>query len=227
MRADALIKELHDFESMPGDKLPELMIVALPNDHTAGIRPESPTPKSMVADNDYALGRIVEAFSKSRFWNNTVIFVVEDDSQNGWDHVSAYRTVALVLSPYSRSKSTNHAYYTQPSMVRTIEQILGLQPMNIQDAIANPMSNCFGKIPDFTPYKALKNNFPLDSLNPPLFSLRGRALHFAKKSMLPEFDGVDKGDDDLLNRILWFAEKGNTPYPAKYAGKGIKEADED
>jgi len=227
MRADALIKELHDFESMPGDKLPELMIVALPNDHTAGIRPESPTPKSMVADNDYALGRIVEAFSKSRFWNNTVIFVVEDDSQNGWDHVSAYRTVALVLSPYSRSKSTNHTYYTQPSMVRTIEQILGLQPMNILDAIANPMSNCFGKIPDFTPYKALKNKFPLDSLNPPLFSLGGRALHFAKKSMLPEFDGVDKGDDDLLNRILWFAEKGNTPYPAKYAGKGIKEADED
>jgi YVTN family beta-propeller protein len=227
MRADALIKELHKFESMPGDKLPELMIVALPNDHTAGIRPESPTPKSMIADNDYALGLIVEAFTRSRFWNNTVIFVVEDDSQNGWDHVSAYRTVALVLSPYSRSKSTNHTYYTQPSMVRTIEQILGLHPMNIQDAIANPMSNCFGIIPDFTPYKALKNKFPLDSLNPSMFSLRGRALHFAKKSMLPEFDGIDKGDDDLLNRILWFAEKGNTPYPAKYAGKNIKETDED
>ena len=106
MRADVLIKELNDYEAMPGDKLPELMIVALPNDHTAGIRPGYPTPRAMVADNDYALGKIVEAFSKSRFWENTVIFVVEDDSQSGWDHVSAYRTVALVISPYSRLKST-------------------------------------------------------------------------------------------------------------------------
>ena len=94
MRADALIKELNEFEAAPGDNLPELMIVALPNDHTAGIRPGYPTPRAMVADNDAALGRIVEAFTKSRFWENTVIFVVEDDSQGGWDHVSAYRTVS-------------------------------------------------------------------------------------------------------------------------------------
>ncbi len=227
MRADALIKEIKDYESMPGDKLPELMIVALPNDHTAGMRPGYPTPKAMIADNDYALGRIVEAFTKSRFWNNTVIFVVEDDSQNGWDHVSAYRTVALVLSPYSRLKTTNHTYYTQPSMVRTIEQILGLKPMNIQDAIANTMSNCFGKTADLTPFKAIKNKVPLDELNPSLFSLKGKALHFAKKSMMPEFEGVDKGNDDLLNRILWFAEKGDAPYPAKFAGKGAKEDDDD
>ena len=104
MRADALIKELNDYEAMAGDQLPELMIVALPNDHTAGTRPGYPTPRAMVADNDLALGRIVEAFSKSRFWENTVIFVVEDDSQGGWDHVSAYRTVSLVISPYSRLK---------------------------------------------------------------------------------------------------------------------------
>ncbi len=140
MRADVLIKELKDYEAMEGDHLPELMIMALPNDHTAGMRPGSPTPRAMVADNDFALGQIVEAFSKSRFWESTVIFVVEDDSQNGWDHVSAYRTVALVLSPYSRLKNTNSTYYTQPSMIRTIEQILGLPPMNIQDAIANPMT---------------------------------------------------------------------------------------
>jgi YVTN family beta-propeller protein len=227
MRADALIKELNDFEAMEGDKLPELMVVALPNDHTAGMRPESPTPRAMVADNDYALGRIVEAFTRSRFWQNTVIFVVEDDSQSGWDHVSAYRTVALVISPYSRFKKTNHTYYTQPSMVRTIEQILGLPPMNIQDAIANPMVNCFGTIPDKTPYEAIPNNIPIDELNPPLFSLRGKALRLAKKSMLPEFDGVDSGNDDLLNRILWFAEKGNTPYPAKFAGIGIKDDDDE
>jgi hypothetical protein len=218
MRADALIKELNDFEAMPGDKLPELMIVALPNDHTIGIRTGYPTPRAFVADNDAALGKIVEAFSKSRFWENTVIFVVEDDSQSGWDHVSAYRTVALVISPYSRLKKTISTYYTQPSMVRTIEQILGMPPMNIQDAIANPMADCFTSVPDRTPYKALPPNIPIDEMNPQMNTLKGRALHFAKKSLLPEFDGVDSGNDDLLNRILWFAEKGNAPYPSKYAG---------
>ncbi len=217
MRADAFIKELNDYETMPGDQLPELIVMALPNDHTAGIRPGSPTPRAMVADNDAALGRIVEAFTKSRFWENTVIFVVEDDSQGGWDHVSAYRTVAMVISPYSKLKKTNHTYYTQPSMVRTIEQILGLPPMNIQDAIANPMADCFGTKPDKTPYKALPNNIPIDEMNPQVLSLKGNALYYAKKSMLPEFDGVDSGNDDLLNRILWFAAKGNASYPAKFA----------
>jgi YVTN family beta-propeller protein len=227
MRADLFIKELHDYEAMPGDKLPELMILALPNDHTAGIRPGSPTPRAMVADNDYALGKIVEAFSKSRFWENTVIFVVEDDSQSGWDHVSAYRTVALVISPYSRLKSTVHTYYTQPSMVRTIEQILGLSPMNIQDAIANPMTGCFNSEPDKTPYIAIPNNIPLDEMNKPLHSVIGNARYYAEKSMLPEFIGIDRGEDDLLNRILWFAAKGDTPYPVKYAGPADSEPDKD
>ncbi|MBP1665280.1 MAG: beta-propeller fold lactonase family protein [Bacteroidetes bacterium] len=223
MRADILIRELKEYEAMPGDLLPELMIVALPNDHTAGIRPGCPTPKAMVADNDAALGKIVEAFTRSRFWENTVIFVVEDDSQSGYDHVSAYRTVALVISPYSRLKKTISTYYTQPSMVRTIEQILGMAPMNIQDAIANPMTECFTSVPDRTPYTALPPNIPLDEMNPQLNTLKGKALHYAKMSLLPEFDGIDSGNDDLLNRILWFAEKGNAPYPAKYAGPVSKE----
>jgi hypothetical protein len=216
MRADALIRELKDFEAREGDQLPELMIVALPNDHTAAIRSGYPTPRAMIADNDYALGRIVEAFTKSRFWKNTVIFVVEDDSQSGWDHVSAYRTVALVISPYSRLNKTVHTYYTQPSMVRTIEQILGLPPMNIQDAIANPMTGCFIPEPDLKPYTAIPNKIPLDEMNPQIISLSGKALYFAKKSMLPEFDGIDTGNDDLMNRILWFAARGNIPYPSKY-----------
>lgn len=227
MRADILINELHDYESMPGDILPELLMVALPNDHTAGVRPGTPTPRAMVADNDYALGKIVEAFSKSRFWENTVIFVVEDDSQGGWDHVSAYRTVALVISPYSRLKSTVHTYYNQPSIVRTIEQILGLPPMNIQDAIANPMTTCFKSTPDLSVYHAVPNKIPLDQMNPPLKTLAGKARHFAEKSMLPEFDGVDEGNDDLLNRILWFAAKGNSSYPEKYAGAVSEEEDDD
>ena len=227
MRADALIKELNDYETMAGDQLPNLMVVALPNDHTNGTRPGYPTPEAFVADNDYALGRIVEAFTKSRFWENTVIFVVEDDSQGGWDHVSAYRTVSLVISPYSRLKTVNNTFYTQPSMIRTIEHILGLPPMNIQDAIANPMTDCFTAEPDKTPYKAIPNNIPVDQLNPPLSALTGKALHFAKKSMLPEFEGVDAGNDDLLNRILWFAAKGNTPYPTKFAGAVKSDPDED
>ena len=225
MRADALIKELNEFEAAPGDQLPNLMVIALPNDHTNGLRPGSPTPRAMVADNDAALGRIVEAFSKSRFWENTVIFVVEDDSQEGWDHVSAYRTVALVISPYSRFRSTNHTYYTQPSMVRTIEQILGLPPMNIQDAIANPMADCFGSNPDKTPYQAIANKIPLDEMNPQLLSLKGNELYYARKSMLPEFDGIDSGEDDLLNRILWFAAKGDAPYPARNRGAVSDEKD--
>lgn len=112
-------------------------------------------------------------------------------------------------------------------MVRTIEQILGLPPMNIQDAIANPMTDCFTSEPDMTPYKAIPNNIPIDEVNVQLSSLTGKALHFAKKSMLPEFDGVDAGNDDLLNRILWFTAKGNIPYPAKFAGAVSDESDED
>ncbi len=218
MRAADFIRELNEYEVMEGDNLPELMIMALPNDHTAGLRPGFPTPRAFVADNDLALGQIVEAVSKSRFWANTVIFVTEDDSQAGWDHVSAYRTVGLVISPYSRLGTTISTYYSQLSMIRTIEQILGLPPMNIQDAIAITMTDCFSNEPDLTPYTSVKNKIPLDEMNKPLSSLSGRALHFARKSMLPEFDGIDSGNDDLLNRILWYAAKGNAPYPAKYAG---------
>ena len=218
MRADVFIKELKAFEAMEGDQLPELMIMALPNNHTAGLRPGYPSPRAFITDNDLALGQIVEALSKSRFWKNTVIFVTEDDSQGGWDHISAYRTVGHVISAYSRLKSTIHTHYAQPSMIRTIEQILGLPPMNIQDAIASPMTDCFVSEPDLTPYTSVLNIIPLFEMNKPLTSLSGRALHFAKKSMLPEFDGVDSGNDDLLNRILWYAAKGNLPYPSKYAG---------
>ncbi len=226
LRAEVFIKDLHDFEAMEGDQLPELMILALPNDHTAGTRPGYPTPRAMIADNDLALGRIVEALTRSRFWENTVVFVTEDDSQDGWDHVSAFRTVGLVLSPYSRLRSTNHTYYTQPSMVRSIEQVLGLSPMNIQDAIANPMTDCFKMQKDLTPYIAVPNNIAIDEMNPELSSLNGKALHYARKSLLPEFDGIDSGNDDLLNRILWFAAKGNIPYPSEFEGRGDGDDDD-
>ncbi|HAH26060.1 MAG TPA: phosphoesterase [Prolixibacteraceae bacterium] len=219
LRAQTFIDELKGYEQMEGDQLPELMVMALPNDHTGGTRPGLPTPRAMVADNDLALGRIVEALSKSRFWNNTVIFVTEDDSQDGWDHVSAYRTVGMVISPYSKTGEVVHTNYNQPSIVRTIEQILGLPPMNIMDATAKPMFDCFNGQADMTPYHSLENLIPLDEMNPILTALKGTALHFAQKSMEPQFDGIDSGNDDLFNQILWYAMKGKAKYPKRYVGK--------
>jgi len=219
VRADAFIKELKEYEDKPGDKLPELMVMALSLDHTEGTRPGYPTPAAMVADNDLALGRIIEAVSKSRFWKNTVIFVTEDDSQSGWDHVSAYRTTGFVVSPYSRLQKTVSTNYNQTSIVRSIEQILGIPPMNIIDATALPMFNCFSERPSTYTYQALPNRIPLNQINPKLTSLKGKALYYAKASSLPEFDHVDGGRDDLLNRILWYAAKGKKTYPAKLMGK--------
>jgi hypothetical protein len=227
LRAKIFIDELNEFEKMEGDHLPELMILALPNDHNGGTRPGLPTPRAMVADNDLALGQIIEALSKSKFWKNTVVFVTEDDSQGGWDHVSAYRTVGLVASPYTKFNKTNSTNYNQVSMVRTIEQILGLPPMNIQDATAMPMFDCFLSTPDYSPFASVPNEIPLDEMNPDLSQLKGTALNYAKKSMEPQFDRVDAGNDDLLNRIVWFASKGKKPYPAKYSGKEEVDDDDD
>jgi YVTN family beta-propeller protein len=217
LRAKTFIDELKRYESISEDKLPQLMVMALPSDHTAGTRPDYPTPRAMVADNDLALGQIVEAVSKSKFWKNTVIFVVEDDSQDGWDHVSAYRTSAMVISPYSKIPKTIHTAYNQPALVRTIEQILGMHPMNIQDAIVTPMFDCFNETPDFTPYVSVKNQIPLDEMNPALTALTGKQLNYARLSMDKQFDGIDKGNDELFNKILWFSTMGNKPYPARFA----------
>jgi len=213
LRAKTFIDELNTYEKAEGDQWPELMVVALPNDHTGGTRPGIPTPRAMVANNDLALGQIIEAISKSRFWKNTVIFITEDDSQAGWDHVSAYRTVGTIISPYSKQKSAFHTNYNQTSMVRTIEQILGIPPMNIGDATAVPMFDCFSLIPDFTAFTSVPNEIPLDEMNKNLSDLKGTALHFAKKSLEPQFDHIDAGDDDLFNRIIWFAMKGISPKP--------------
>lgn len=218
-RADAFIKELNEIASQPGDQLPELMVMALGNDHTVGTRPGYPTPNAMMADNDLALGRIIEALSNSRFWDSTVIFVTEDDSQAGWDHVSAYRTTGFVISRYSRLQQTVSTNYNQTCMVRSIEQILGLPPMNIIDATALPMFNCFTEKPATFSFKAVPTKIPLNEMNPALSSLKGRPLHYAKMSLKPEFDFIDSGNDDLMNRILWHYAKGNNPYPWKLAAQ--------
>ena len=227
IRADAFIKELHEYEKMPGDQFPELSVMALSLDHTIGTRPDMPTPRAMVADNDLALGRIVEAVGNSRFWKNTVIFVTEDDSQAGWDHVSAYRTTGFVISPYSRLKKSVGTNYNQTSVVRSIEQILGISPMNLMDATALPMFDCFGESAIGRGFKKVPNRITLDEMNPALDELKGKGLSFAKKSLRPEYDHIDSGSDDVLNRILWFSSKGNEPYPVKLAGTDVDDDDRD
>ncbi|HEY7309162.1 MAG TPA: alkaline phosphatase family protein, partial [Gemmataceae bacterium] len=148
-RVRIFLEDLKDFERK--GEFPHLTYLWLPSDHTSGTKPDMPTPASMVADNDLALGRVVEAISKSRFWKDTCIFVVEDDPQNGFDHIDAHRTVALVISPYTRRKFVDRTNYNQTGMVKTIELILGLPPMNQLDLSATPMSACFQRQPDLTP----------------------------------------------------------------------------
>ena len=173
-RAAEFIKELNEYEK--NDNFPNFIIMLLPNDHTSGTRPGMPTPRAAVADNDLALGQIVEAISNSKFWKETCILVTEDDPQAGLDHVDGHRTVGLVISPYTKRGEVISTYYSQINMVRTIENILGLPPMNQLDLSAEPMSDCFTNKPDFRPYKALKSNIPPDELNPPLVSLSGRSV---------------------------------------------------
>ena len=211
-RAAEFIKELNEFEK--NDDFPNFIIMLLPNDHTSGTRPGLPSPRAAVADNDLALGQIVEAISKSKFWKETCIFVTEDDPQAGLDHVDGHRTVGMVISPYTKRKEVISTYYSQINMIRTMKNILGIPPMNQFDLAAEAMFDCFTESPDFTPYKAENNNIPLDEINPSLESLSGKKLYWAKKSMEQDLDNYDRIDEDIFNRIIWHAMKGyNRPYP--------------
>jgi DNA-binding beta-propeller fold protein YncE len=196
-------------------QMPQMVLICLPNDHTSGTSRGAPTPAALVADNDLAFGQIVQALSHTRFWKEMAIFGIEDDPQAGWDHVSGYRTTAYVISPWARRRAVVSTQYNTTSLLRTMEQILGLPPMNQFDAAATPMSDCFTTTPDFTPFVALPNQVPLDEMNPdpkaitdPL--LRKHALASARLN----FRKVDACPEDLLNRILWHAVKGSAaPYP--------------
>ncbi len=211
-RAAEFIKELKEFEK--NDNLPNFIIMELPNDHTSGTRPGLPTPRAAVADNDLALGQIVEAISKSKFWKESCIFVTEDDPQAGLDHVDGHRTVGMVISPYTRRGEVVSVYYSQINMVRTIENILGIPPMNQLDMAAEAMFECFTESPDFTPYTAVPNRVPLDEINPQLETLVGKRRYWAEKSLEQDLDDYDRIDEDTFNRIIWHAMKGyNRPYP--------------
>jgi len=213
-RAAQFIKELKEYERI--GTLPDMIIICLPNDHTSGTSPGSPTPAAQVADNDLAFGQIVEAISHSKFWKDTCVFGIEDDPQDGWDHVSGYRTTAYIASPYAKRKAVISINYNQTSLMRTMELMLGLPPMNQFDATATPMSECFVDEPDFTPFKSVPNNIPLDQMNPPAQAIKDpvQYRHAVASSRLP-LAKPDQCSEDLLNRIIWYAQKGSTaPYPA-------------
>jgi DNA-binding beta-propeller fold protein YncE len=211
-RADVILRELRRFEQE--GNFPALVIVCLPNDHTSGTSANCPTPAALVADNDLAFGRLVEGLSHSRFWKEMAILAIEDDPQNGWDHVSGYRTTAYVVSPYARRGAVVSTQYNTVCLLRTIEQILGLAPMNQFDAAAPPMRDCFTDAPNFTPYVCLPNTVPLDQMNPSPHAItdpqqRADAIASAKMN----FEEVDRAPEDALNRILWRAMRGTEPYP--------------
>ncbi|MEY2598290.1 MAG: hypothetical protein RLZZ142_549, partial [Verrucomicrobiota bacterium] len=212
-RADYFIKELKAAEAT--GRWPQLMLICLPQDHTSGTKPGVPTPAACVADNDLAFGRIVEAISHSRFWPETLILAIEDDPQAGWDHVSGYRTTAYCVSAYTKRGAVVSTQYNTTSVLRTIEQVLGMPPMNQFDASATPMRDCFQETPDLTPFKAVANRVPLDEMNPPAKAHRDRILRRnAEVSAKLNFEEVDRAPEAVLNRILWQAMVGTArPYP--------------
>jgi DNA-binding beta-propeller fold protein YncE len=204
-RADRFIEELKGFEKK--GEMPQLIILRLPNDHTAGTRVGKPTPTAYVADNDLALGRVVEAISNSKFWKDTVIFSVEDDAQNGSDHVDAHRTVALVISPYTKHGKVDSSLYSTTSMLRTMELILGLKPMSQFDAAARPMYQSFQPKADLTAYKHIVPAVDLEE--------KTKASAWgAKVSEGFDLTKEDAVDDLLFNEVIWRSVRGaDSPMP--------------
>jgi DNA-binding beta-propeller fold protein YncE len=198
-RAERFLEELKEFDKT--GKMPQMLIVRLPNDHTSGTKVGKPTPTAMVAENDLALGMMVEAISKSKFWKETAIFVIEDDAQNGSDHVDAHRTVALVISPYCKRGHVDSTMYATSSMLRTMELILGLPPMSQYDAAAMPMYNSFQAKADLKPYEHVVPDVDMKALNT-------KTAWGADLSEKMDFTREDAADDLLLNEVIWRSVRG-------------------
>jgi hypothetical protein len=183
------------------------MVMCLPEDHTKGTTRGAPTPRAAVAGNDYGLGMIVDRLSHSKYWPQTAIFVIEDDAQDGPDHVDARRTVGLVISPYCYRGIVDSTFYTTSAMLRTIELLLGLQPMSQFDAAANPMYASFAEKPDPAPYQHVKPLFDIQLKN-------SASAWGARESLAMDFSDVDRAPMFELNEIVWKSVKGpNTPMP--------------
>ncbi|MFN7937771.1 MAG: alkaline phosphatase family protein [Bryobacteraceae bacterium] len=217
VRADIFMEDLKQWEKQA--KMPNLVLVQLPSDHTSGLLANGSTPKAMVADNDLATGRIVEALSKSPFWKKMAIFITEDDAQNGVDHVDGHRTIALAVSPYIRRGHVDSTFYAHQSILKTIELILGLPTLSLFDLIATEMRASFTDTPDFTPFEAVVPQQSLMERNPSRSALKGKALEAAKASAKMKWHIPDAAPTERVNRILWGAIRGwEVPYP------GVKNA---
>jgi DNA-binding beta-propeller fold protein YncE len=208
------------------DTMPQFIQLRLPNDHTAGTTPGMPTPRASVADNDLAVGRAVEAISHSPFWNDTAFFILEDDAQNGADHVDAHRSVALVVSKYSPrapEPTVDSSFYTTVSVVRTMEELLGLPPMNNNDAFAPPIASLFAGAGDQPAYDADYRNRE----NGLLYQANGPRAPGARASSRMDFQHEDRADPRILNVILWRDAMGKKPVPAMLARPTARDPDDD
>jgi DNA-binding beta-propeller fold protein YncE len=210
VRARIFLRHLKTWENTGG--MPNLVMIQLPSDHTEGTTPGFSTPKACLADNDLALGQIVEGISHSRFWKSTLILIVEDDAQDGLDHVDGHRTVALAVSPYIRRGAIDSSFYSQVSMVKTIELILGLPSMSLFDFIANDMRDSFQPTRDLTPYQAVEPQQSIYETNPDLHALDGQNKLDAIASARMDWHEPDDVPSEQLNQILW-RNAMNTDFP--------------
>ena len=217
VRARIFLKALEEWKT--AGTMPNLVVLQLPSDHTRGATPEFHTAKAMVADNDLALGQIVEALSASPFWKKMAILVVEDDAQNGVDHVDGHRTIALAISPYARRQHVDSTFYAHQSMVKTIELMLGLPTLSLFDLIATDMRASFTDTPDPRPYTAVQPRQSLSEKNPRLSETSGSARAAAQDSLKMRWDVPDAVPTARLNRIVWGQIKGwDVPYPGVKTG---------
>jgi hypothetical protein len=209
-RADIWIRDLGEF--VKRGSMPALQIVRLPNDHTIGTASEKPTPRVFMADNDLALGRMIEALSSSPFWRDTAVFVLEDDAQSGPDHVDSHRSILYVISAYNRP-GTIHRFVNTTDVIATMEEILGLGSLSQFDHFGRPLRGIFAAAPDLTPYKALQPSVDWNEKNP---KKSGGDEHASL-----DFSKPDAIDDDVLNRMLWAAMKPGVAYPEMRRPAGI------
>jgi DNA-binding beta-propeller fold protein YncE/phospholipase C len=216
-RVKAWMAEFDEYDT--NGMLPSFQVIKLPNDHTEGTTVGSLTPRAFVAQNDQALGQIVERISRSRYWRESAIFVIEDDAQNGPDHVDAHRTVALAISPWTKQGHVDSELYSTSSMVRTMELILGLPPMSQFDAAATPMYASFATTPDTTPYRCRKANVPLDEKNAP-------GAYGQERSGQMDFSAEDRIPEVEFSEIIWRSVKGaNVPMPPPVRSAFVKVRD--
>jgi hypothetical protein len=209
------------------DTMPSFITMRLPDDHTAGTRPDGPTPRSSVADNDLAVGRAVEAVSHSPYWDDTAFFILEDDAQNGADHVDAHRSIAFVISKYAphgpnRAPFVDSRFYSTVSVVRTMESLLGLPPMNNNDAFSSLIASLFTGPGDQPPYDADTTNRD----NGLIYTANAKNAVGARASMKMDFSREDRAPTEKLNVILWKDAMGKAPVPAMLKARTKKSADD-